>query len=183
MDVAVGAVPPDSCQSFRLFYGVAATRSGADAAVTAAGIPTWAIYTADADPAGVAHVMGFAPPGGAPVPCPDPAPAPTPAPVPVATPPALSAKAIFAFPSTKRCVSRRSFRIRLRVPAGVTATSATVLVNGKRASVVRGKRLTAPIDLRGLPKGRFSVKVTLKTSDGRSVADTRRYRTCAPKKR
>ena len=86
-------------------------------------------------------------------------------------------------PSAKACVSRRSFRIRLRIPKGVTAASATVRVNGKTVSVVKGKRLTAPIDLRGLPKGRFTVKITLKTTDGRSVSSSRRYHTCAPKRR
>ena len=102
---------------------------------------------------------------------------------PVVTPPALVAAQVFALPSTKACVSRRAFRIRLRVPKGVAAKRATVLVNGKQVLVVTGKRLTAPVDLKGLPKGRFTVQITLKTTDGRSVREQRRYRTCTPRRR
>jgi hypothetical protein len=47
--------------------------------------------------------------------------------------------------------------------------------------VVRGKRLTSPVDLRGLPKGRFKVTITVTTESGRRLSGTRRYRTCTPK--
>ena len=33
-------------------------------------------------------------------------------------------------------------------------------------AVARGKRLTAPVDLRGLPKGRFKLTVILTDSKG-----------------
>jgi hypothetical protein len=56
-------------------------------------------------------------------------------------------------------------------------------VNGRRVQVVRGARLTAPVDLRTLPKGRFKVDITVVTADGRRIKGTRRYRTCAPKRR
>lgn len=123
---------------------------------------------------------------GAPVAAPPPPAAPpAPAPVTVAkpTPPAFVAAAVFRLPSTKRCVSRRNFRIRLRQPRGVTLKEARVFVNAKRVRVVRGKRLTAPVDLRGLPKGRFTVKVTVTATDGRKLTEKRRYRTCTPKRR
>lgn len=121
---------------------------------------------------------------GAAAPAPPAAP-PAPAPVTVAkpTPPAFVAAAVFRLPSTKRCVSRRNFRIRLRQPRGVTLKEARVFVNAKRVRVVRGKRLTAPVDLRGLPKGRFTVKVTVTATDGRKLTEKRRYRTCTPKRR
>ena len=89
---------------------------------------------------------------------------------------------IVSLPSTRRCVSRRNFRIRLRT-RGLRVASATVTVNGRRVRVVRGGRLTAPVDLRNLPKGRFTVKIVLVLADGRRVQGTRRYRTCAPKRR
>jgi hypothetical protein len=38
-------------------------------------------------------------------------------------------------------------------------------------------------DLRGLPKGRFKVRVRAVTTDGRVVSDDRTYRSCAPKRR
>ena len=37
--------------------------------------------------------------------------------------------------------------------------------------------------LRGLPKGRYTVKVAVRLSDGRTFTVSRRYRTCAPKSR
>ena len=95
--------------------------------------------------------------------------------------PSLGAVAIL--PSTRRCVSRRKFRIRLRHPRGARVTSAVVRLNGKRVATRRGKRVTAPINLRGLPKGRFKVRITVKLADGRTVNGTRRYKTCTPRKR
>ena len=64
------------------------------------------------------------------------------------------------------CVSRRKFRI--RVKRG-DYRQVDVHVNGKRVKVVRGMRNTATVDLRGLPKGRFKVKiaVTLDERQGR----------------
>ena len=86
-------------------------------------------------------------------------------------------------PSTRRCVSRRRFRIRLRTPRGAKLAKVTVRVNGKLVRTVRGKRITARVDLRGLPRGRFRVKIEVTTADGRKVTTTRRYRTCTPKRR
>jgi uncharacterized repeat protein (TIGR01451 family) len=97
--------------------------------------------------------------------------------------PAVLARDVIKLPRAKKCVSRRHFRIRLVQPKGIKLVSATVLVNGKRVKVVRGRRLTAPVDLRGLPKGRFRVKIIVKTSDGRMLRSARRYRTCVPKHR
>jgi hypothetical protein len=58
-----------------------------------------------------------------------------------------------------------------------------VHVNGKRVRVVVGTRLTAPVDLRNLPKGRYTVKIVATTASNRVIQGTRRYRTCAPKRR
>lgn len=99
---------------------------------------------------------------------------------PAGAPPSTAAATL---PSSRRCVSRRRFRIRLRAPRGDPLTSARVFVNGKRVKVLRGNRLTAPIDLRGLPKGRFRVKVTATTRSGRALTSTRKYRTCAKQRR
>ncbi|HET8951091.1 MAG TPA: hypothetical protein VFN44_11290, partial [Solirubrobacteraceae bacterium] len=95
-----------------------------------------------------------------------------------AAPPAASQ--IVQMPSAKRCVSRRKFRIRVRKIKGQALYERVeVSVNGKRAKVVRGVRDTATVDLRGLPKGRFKVRITVTLADGRKVSSTRRYRTCA----
>ncbi|HEV2786902.1 MAG TPA: hypothetical protein VGV67_10970, partial [Solirubrobacteraceae bacterium] len=76
------------------------------------------------------------------------------------------------------CVSRRAFRIRLRVAPGAIVRSAVVVVRGKRVAVRRGRRLTAPIDLRGAPAGVIRVYIRIRTADGRVVSGTRSYRTC-----
>ena len=116
-----------------------------------------------------------APAGPAPgVPAP---PAPTPKPA------AVAFNALATLPATKKCVSRRVFRIRLRVPKGVGVTSAEVRVNGKRVRTVKRSRFTAPVDLRNLPKGRVKVNIRVKLADGRTITGTRTYRTCAAKKR
>ncbi len=76
------------------------------------------------------------------------------------------------------CVSRRAFQIRLRVPAGDSIRSAVVFVRGKRVKVRRGTRLTAPVDLRGVPEGRVRVRIRVRTTDGRILTGTRTYLTC-----
>ncbi len=83
----------------------------------------------------------------------------------------------------RRCVSRRSFRIRIRQRSGDPVRSAQVLVNGRRVRTVRGRRLTAPIDLRGLPKGTATVRIVARTRSGRRLVGQRRYLTCAPTRR
>ncbi len=61
---------------------------------------------------------------------------------------------------------------------------ASVYVNGKRVRTVKGpKRIKAGINLKGLPKGRYTVKIVAKTILGRTIQGTRKYRTCTPKKK
>jgi len=83
----------------------------------------------------------------------------------------------------RRCLSRRSFRIRLKEPRGDALRSAEVFVNGRSVEVRRGERLTAPINLRGLPRGRYTVKIVAKTVLGKTIQGKRRYRTCAQRRR
>ena len=94
--------------------------------------------------------------------------------------PAVITKAdqVATLPSTKSCVSRRNFRIRVKHG---DYRKVTVSVNGKRVKVLRGLRDTATVDLRGLPKGRFKVQIAVTLKNGKVVRSTRQYRTCAPK--
>lgn len=96
---------------------------------------------------------------------------------------AVRATDTIVLPAASTCVSRRRFRIRLKVPKSVTVAAAEVVVNKRRVRVVKGGRLTSKIDLAGLPKGRFTVAVTLRLADGSILRSTRRYRTCAAKRR
>ena len=91
-------------------------------------------------------------------------------------------------PSNRRCVSRRKFRIRIRERRGVKIEAAIVLLNGRRIKTVkrrvfRRQRHTATVNLRGLPKGTFKLKITVLTSSGNSITGTRKYHTCTKKRR
>ncbi len=39
------------------------------------------------------------------------------------------------------------------------------------------------MNLRGLPKGRYTVRIELRSATGKKVVGQRRYRTCVPKRR
>ena len=84
---------------------------------------------------------------------------------------------------TRKCRSRRDFRIRLREPKADPLVRATVQVKGRQVRVLAGKRLTAPVNLRDLPKGRYAVKIVATTASGSVIQGTRHYRTCARQRR
>jgi hypothetical protein len=77
-------------------------------------------------------------------------------------------------PASRSCTSRRRFTIRLPREA----VSARVRVNGKLVRTLRGKRLRARVDLRGLPRTRVRVTISARLRSGRVVRATRTYRTC-----
>jgi hypothetical protein len=104
-------------------------------------------------------------------------PGPAPAPKPAAAPPAAK------LPSARRCVSRRRFRITLAKPSDDPLRSAEVFIGSKRVRKISGRKLKAPVDLRGLPKGKFRVRVIAKTRSGRTLTVKRTYRTCVAKRR
>ena len=68
-------------------------------------------------------------------------------------------------------MSRRKFTVRVKKPAGVTIRAVKVVINGKvvKTKKVAG-RFTSTVDLRGLPKGRFTVGITVTTPSGRNEA-------------
>ena len=82
-----------------------------------------------------------------------------------------------------RCLSVRSLTIHLHPPAGTRARSVRIRIGHRRTRTLRGSRLTAPINLHGLPPGRFRVRVVVRLTNGRRIVLTRRYRTCTPKRR
>ena len=54
-------------------------------------------------------------------------------------------------------------------------------VNGKKQKAKKGKRFTGKVNLVGLKKGRYVVVIKVKLSNGKTVTDTRRFKTCTPK--
>lgn len=83
-------------------------------------------------------------------------------------------------PSTRTCRSRRDFSIRLRRPARGSIRSVSVYVDGRRRHVLRGARVRTRIDLRGLPRRRYTIRVVVTTSRSQRITERRRYRTCVP---
>ena len=80
------------------------------------------------------------------------------------------------------CRSRRRIVIRVHRPRFVRIVSAKVFVGRRRVATRHGRRLTAVVDLRGLPRGRFTVTITARTATGRTITGRRRYRTCVPRR-
>jgi DNA-binding beta-propeller fold protein YncE len=81
------------------------------------------------------------------------------------------------------CTSRRAFPIRLLVPAGTPVADAQVIVNGKRVRVTsEGARPTARINLRGRPKQKVRVRITLRLANGQVLSGVREYQTCTPRR-
>jgi hypothetical protein len=80
--------------------------------------------------------------------------------------------------SANQCSSRRRFAIHLRVPKRFHVKKATVFVNGHRVKVLSGTRFRSTVNLRGLPEGRFYVKIVLVSTTGKKIEAKRRYHTC-----
>jgi hypothetical protein len=93
-------------------------------------------------------------------------------------PPAFGPTGVIDIPSSKRCLSKRHFKIHIRNRRGLTYVQATVFVNKKQVGVIRGRQFSSGVDLRGLPAGTFSVKIIVITTTGQVITGTRTYHTC-----
>ncbi|HEY3189522.1 MAG TPA: hypothetical protein VGJ70_18690 [Solirubrobacteraceae bacterium] len=78
----------------------------------------------------------------------------------------------------RSCRSRRAFKITINPPRGMRFTSVTVKLNNRNVRVIRGRRITADVSLRGLPRGRFALHVVAQTASGRILQRARHYVTC-----
>ncbi|MES1193754.1 MAG: hypothetical protein ABUM26_05470, partial [Solirubrobacterales bacterium] len=120
-------------------------------------------------------------PGPGQVPAPPAPPAPTPTP---AAPKPLAAPKVFSLADAKRCASRRSLTLTLRKrTSGPKVSSVKVTIGNGKAKTYKGAKLKVPVQLTGLPKGSFKVKVAVAMSDGTTVKLTRTDKTCATKKK
>jgi hypothetical protein len=109
-----------------------------------------------------------------------PPPPPTPTPTPTPTPPVP--------PPAHVCTSRRNFVVHLRyhLPSGVHLKGTKVvgaMLLGSSGKSVRKAPFTssqATVDLRGLPKGEYRVRLTVRTASGRgrTITLTLPYQTC-----
>jgi hypothetical protein len=103
-------------------------------------------------------------------------------------PPATGRGAVKGFaravslPSTRKCFSRRVFRIHLHDPVNDPLKEVVVRAAGRRLAIVRhGRTFAATVNLKGLPKGAFTVKISLTTVLGHHLSGRRTYHTCARK--
>lgn len=93
---------------------------------------------------------------------------------------AFGPNGVVEVPSNRRCVSRRYFRIRVPKKYWPTVVGVTVRMP-KTSRVLRRKPWGTIVDLRGLPKGTFKVRITALTVTGKVLRGTRTYRTCRGK--
>ncbi|HLM86614.1 MAG TPA: hypothetical protein VK272_10555 [Solirubrobacteraceae bacterium] len=85
-----------------------------------------------------------------------------------------------SLPSAKRCLSARLFKIHLLEPKYDPFKKVLVTIRGRRtATSRRGDYVVATIDLKGFPRGAFTVKIRATTVLGHHLSSARTYHTCA----
>jgi streptogramin lyase len=101
------------------------------------------------------------------------------------TPPLAS---VLGLPPAQQCVSKRTLLVHVHAPPGQQLLSVKLSLEGKvlRAETfTKGKNNKVPptlVDLRGLPKGTFTLTIIVKTKAGKTYRATRTYHTCVPGK-
>ena len=91
-------------------------------------------------------------------------------------------KETLTLPSAKQCLSGRLFKIHLADPKYDPLKTVSVTLKGRKIATVRkGKYVIATIDLKGLPKGAFTIKINATTVLKHHLSATRTYHTCIAK--
>jgi hypothetical protein len=103
-------------------------------------------------------------------------------------PPIFGRNGVVQAPSNRRCVSKRKFRIKIRQPGGIRIQTALLFLNKKKVKVFKRRvfkrqRHVATVNLRGLPKGTFVLKIVVLTTKGDTLRGTRKYHTCTKKRK
>jgi hypothetical protein len=104
------------------------------------------------------------------------------APVPV-TAPSFASTVILPQAKAKHvCLSRRDFIIHIREPRHDPFVTMWIYLDHKLLKFYRhGDEIAARIDLRGLPRGTYTVRIRARTAAGFTVKGHRTYHTCVPK--
>lgn len=89
-----------------------------------------------------------------------------------------AAAAIIRLPSASRCTRGHRLRIRIVRRPGVRVLAVMILIDHHVTLRLRASRLSAPIDLRGLPNRAYTVTVRLVLSTHTTISASRRYRAC-----
>ena len=182
MRIAFGALSPGQERTYQFVVSLPRSTEAADAyqggrlslaldwTAEAVGVPETGGASASPVPQSALPPLSVAVPSAPPAPV---APAARPSPVP-------AAPDIVSPPSTRTCLSRRRFPIRVRPPRGLTVLRTTAYVDGRRAGSRRGPH--ALVSLRGLPRGPVRVTVRALLSNGRTLVRRRTYRTCTSRR-
>jgi hypothetical protein len=82
-------------------------------------------------------------------------------------------------PKTSRCVPNRKLKVQLkRPPDGHVVKAVKVKVNRKQVAALKGKRLKQPFYVRKIPKGTFTITVSVTLANGKTLTERRRYTRC-----
>jgi virginiamycin B lyase len=109
-------------------------------------------------------------------------------PAPVAPAPSPPLASVLGLPSALQCVSKRELLVHVHAPPGQQLLSVKLSLAGKvlRAETfTKGKNHKVPptlVDLKGLPKGTFTLTIIVETKAGKTYRATRTYHTCVPGK-
>jgi hypothetical protein len=83
----------------------------------------------------------------------------------------------------KKCVLKRVLVIRVRQRGRVRLKYIRVYVKGRFRKTVRNRKVSAPIVIRHVPRGKFGVKLVARTTKGRKLTKRHTYRNCPKKKK
>ena len=78
----------------------------------------------------------------------------------------------------RSCRHASRLTVQWHPPKADPLVRATVNVSGRRVLVLGPNHLLRSIEIRGLPRGRFTMKLALTTASGRVVRGSRFYKTC-----
>lgn len=85
-------------------------------------------------------------------------------------------------PSAKKCLSVRHFQIHLLDPKYDPLKTVSVTIKGRKITTARkGRYVVATLNLKGLPKGAFTVKIRATTVLGHHLSTNRTFHTCVKK--
>lgn len=86
---------------------------------------------------------------------------------------------IVSLPSAKKCLSRRVIRVHLHNPKHDPLKEVVIRFGRHVVKHVRhGNVFAATVDLRGLPRGTFTIRIRASTVLGRHIAGKRTFHTC-----
>src|SRR3954452_4123701 len=88
----------------------------------------------------------------------------------------VKAANVIGLPSS--CSSRRKIALHLKAPTGKNFTKVTAKIRSRTVKVLSGKKITATVNLSGLPRGRFTLNITAKLNRASSYKRSKHYVTC-----